>query len=159
MTAFSDDLRAALKTAHSISEYLLKDDPMRAAFSQVHGWQGEAFQGLANHERIEQIEAALDMNAEKDSDWKTGVGLVKSETGVISRVLEEVLGRWRRGNGGNGQADHLTRRARDLRRDSKRGLNLLKILLTSLIAIVGALIPGIASILEAVKEAVEHFTA
>lgn len=159
MTAFSNDLRAALQAAHSICGYLLKDDPMRASFSQVHVWQDEAFQGLADHERIERLESALDTNAAKDSDWKTGVSLAKSETGVIRSLLEGLLGRWRPGNGGNSQADHLTRRARDLRRDSKRGLNLLKILLTSLIAIVGALIPGIASILEAVKEAVEHFTA
>lgn len=159
MTAFSNDLRATLEAAHGICGYLLKDDPMRAAFNQVHVWQNEAFQGLAEDERIERLEAALDANAAKDPDWQTGVSLAKSETGVIRSVLQGLLGRWRPGNGDNSQSDHMTRRARDLRRDSKRGLNLLKILLASLIAIVGDLIPGITSILEAVKESVEHFTA
>lgn len=83
--------------------------------------------------------------------------MLRRETTAVRDYLHWLVkhwGDWRRGDMWHGtRQPALT----VLRGQSRRGMAVLKTLLTSLADILAALVPGLKAVLDAVKEAIEHF--
>lgn len=170
MTAFRNDLSGSLDAAHEICGLLTDYDPTRKILKGLHRWQGEAFEAIQYEGGIERIEDQLNAIAEQDTDSKTAVGLLKAEVRETYSLLTEIVATWEKWknnkeqrreietNERNSRNNREQRNLSSVKNQSKYGLGTLKIVLTSLIAILAELFPGLKAILEAVKEGVEHFT-
>ncbi|QDI04247.1 hypothetical protein E4A48_11570 [Xanthomonas cerealis pv. cerealis] len=170
MSEFRNDLVGALDVAHVICGLLIEHDTARNGFEGLHSWQGEAFNAIKYEGRIERMEDHLNAIAERDLDSKTAIDLLKFEMRHVHNFLAGILASWRRWRNKKGQRQEIgsdeqnSRNNRDhrtisgLKGKSKRGLETLKILFTSLIAILAELFPGLKAIFEVAKEGIEHFT-
>ncbi|MBO9749750.1 hypothetical protein J7431_21635 [Xanthomonas phaseoli pv. dieffenbachiae] len=157
MAAFSEDFRGALNLAHRICAFSTEHDPGREGMQHLLAWQGYSFEAFFDSNGAERIEEQLDSLAEKNPDHQTAVTLLKAETTAVRSHLDWLTGRlsdWRRGAIWPGtRQPALT----VLRGQSKRGMGLLATLLNSLSEILADLVPGLKAVLDAVKEAIEHF--
>lgn len=157
MTDFTDDLERALTTAHAICQYSTEYVGRRWGMEPLLGWQRESIQALLELGGPERIEQALQSLSTQGRDFARAVGLLITETAAVRQHLDSLLDRWRTRRSLPRRLDRPDRTSAISIR-SERSMGVLKTLLESFLDILGELIPGLKSVLQAVKEAIEHFS-
>lgn len=155
MGDFSRDLGEAFRAASGICEFLLERHPAREGILPLYLWQGEVF-GRFDEDALNGIEEHLEELGAKNARMADVVALIKSETTAVRKFLDWILEQWRNWKLGDLWEKTKQRAAAVLGRQSRKGMEVLKTLLESLIDLLKGLAPHLAALLDLAKEAVKH---